>query len=252
MARQKIDIQAVSNIIIAQSKRQYFTITDMTQSKFICFITKLKPFCQVGKMIDAEVSPGKSPSNTPRIEMIYINDKAVIEIAPKAPTGRSYGKSDKELAQQKQLEDEKRRSIEAQTAVIQAVELVKADKIPKEQIKVWAKELYILLHQLRDVEIEKVVYQAIKEAKDEVEPLAEVPSNEENASVESAQQTDRFERIQKLYEKRGFWIKPKAWTSPKVLAHIRTICGKLMDAHKLTEDQLIALEADLIEQIKLI
>lgn len=68
------------------------------------------------------------------------------------PKGRSYGKSDKELAQQRQLEEAKRHSIEAQTALNRAVDFALAPSIdvPADipAIKEIAREFYQLLQSL--------------------------------------------------------------------------------------------------------
>ena len=98
--------------------------------------------------------------------------------------GRSYGKSKEELTQQRQLAEAQNRSIQAQTALNRAVDLVVAYKEDinrgeaKEFLTQTANEFYQLLQSLTQISEAQVIYQKVKEAT--VKPVAkERPSDEE-------------------------------------------------------------------------
>ena len=188
----KIAVQMVSNIVTAESGRQYWTLKDFTEKKYICFNPKLKDYCQVGGEIEADISPGKSPTDTPRLDMIYINGKPVIEIQPKSMRPH-YGKSKEELAQQRQLAEAQNRSIQAQTSLNRAVDLAVGGcmPIPKESgsidlsivqelIADTAKEFYLLLQSLTEISEAEVIHREIKtliktDKAEEIETPKEIP-----------------------------------------------------------------------------
>jgi len=171
-----IEIQAVADIVTSKGGREYFTFEDNTQKRYVCFIPKLNHFIQVGSSIDADITPGKTPQDSPRLDMIYVNGKPVVSVEKKT-AGRSYGKSKEELAQQRQLAEAQNRSIQAQTALNRAVDLAVANKIPLEGavgsvaflkgIKGTAQEFYQLLQSLTLISEAKVIHQKVKEAKGE-------------------------------------------------------------------------------------
>ena len=113
MAREKISIQTLSEIRTAASKRQYFTLENPEEKKFVCFITALWEHCKVGSEIDAEVEPREG--NDPLLTNIYINDKPVYKAEPK-PQGWSKGRSEESYAKE-------RRSIERQTSIKAAIDM---------------------------------------------------------------------------------------------------------------------------------
>lgn len=171
---EKISIQSVTDIITSKAGREYFTFEDVEQKRYVCFIVKLKEFCKVGTEIEADFTPGKSADDSPRLDMIYVNGKPVISVEKKT-AGRSYGKSKEELLQIRQLAEAQNRSIQAQTSLNRAVDIVLADNI-----KVTAKgealielvgelsgAFYQLLQSLTLTSEAKVIHQKIKEAKGE-------------------------------------------------------------------------------------
>lgn len=113
--RVKIQIQSFTEVKTAASKRQYFTLQDMAQAKFVCFIPELRDHCHIGETIDAEIELGKTPSDTPRLVNIWVDGKLVYEEKKKAPFTRQ-GRSDESYAIE-------RRSIERQTSAKLAFEL---------------------------------------------------------------------------------------------------------------------------------
>lgn len=171
---EKITIQAVSDIITSKADRQYFTFEDMAQKRYVCFITQLKEHCKLGSEIEADLTPGKSPQDSPRLDMIYVNGKPVISVEKKTP-GRGYGKSKEELIQQRQLEEAKQRSIQAQTALNRAVDLAVAGKVPMggvagsetffRDIKTTTREFYQLLQSLTQISEAQIIYKEIKDDK---------------------------------------------------------------------------------------
>lgn len=77
------------------------------------------------------------------------------------------------------------------------------------------------------------------------------PSGEETGALDKGGgETFIQEQIKELYKKRGWWIETKQWTSPKVIAHIKAITGKL-DVKQATDEELINVQSDLQAQIKL-
>ena len=63
-----ITVQARSDIITAQSGRKYFTITDDTQRKLLCFNPSLLELLPLGATVkDVDIQPGKKADDTPRI-----------------------------------------------------------------------------------------------------------------------------------------------------------------------------------------
>ncbi|GAH10361.1 unnamed protein product, partial [marine sediment metagenome] len=69
---EKIGIQVVSELITSKAGREYFTLEDFGQKRYVCFNSKLKDYCKVGGEIEADLTPGKTPDDSPRIDMIYI------------------------------------------------------------------------------------------------------------------------------------------------------------------------------------
>lgn len=184
---EKISIQSITDLITSKAGRQYFTFEDMQQQRYVCFNTKLKDYCSVGSEIEVDLSPGKTPGDSPHLNMIYKNGKPVIDIEKRA-TGRSYGKSDKELLQQKHLEEAKRRSIESQTALNRAVDIAIATQDIKE-IESHARIFYQLLQSLTLISETKAIYQEIKtRGKNEIAKAqidkAPMPVNEAEADSE--------------------------------------------------------------------
>ncbi len=65
---EEITVLGRSNLIVStKSKRTYFTITDDKDRKFICFDPGLYNDCEVGKTLEAEITPGRTAEDTPRI-----------------------------------------------------------------------------------------------------------------------------------------------------------------------------------------
>jgi len=172
---EQISVHSVSDIITSKAGRQYFTLEDPEQKKYVCFIPQLKDYCKAGSEIEADLTPGKSESDSPRLDMIYVNGKPVIQLAAKAQ-GRSYGKSDKELAQTKQLAEAQSRSIQAQTALKRAVDLEIAGKLPYKEVVVngearniniaqTTRIFYQLLQSLTQISEAEVIHREIKPGK---------------------------------------------------------------------------------------
>ena len=169
---EKISVQSVTDIITSKAGREYFTLEDISQKRYVCFIVKLKEFCKVGTEIEADFTPGKSADDSPRLDMIYVNGKPVVSVEKKA-TGRSCGKSKEELLQIRQLAEAQNRSIQAQTSLNRATDLAvaiinqgseyTAEAIGK--IESNAKTFYQLLQSLTLISEAKVIHQNIKEAK---------------------------------------------------------------------------------------
>ena len=88
------------------------------------------------------------------VNQIYVDGIGIVKPKTAQSGYKSYGKSKEELTQQRELEEAKRRSIEAQSALIQAVELAKADKVTMQgpqdlkPIMLVAREFFQLLQSL--------------------------------------------------------------------------------------------------------
>ena len=172
---EKISVQSVTDIITSKAGREYFTFEDISQKRYVCFIVKLKEFCKVGSEIEADLTLGKSADDSPRLDMIYVDGKPVISVEKKT-AGRSYGKSDKELTQIRQLAEAQNRSIQAQTALNRAVELticflnnklIDAAQDAIKAIDYRTKGFYQLLQSLTLISEAEVIDKKIEEVKGE-------------------------------------------------------------------------------------
>lgn len=146
-------------------------ITTPEEKKYRVYNQELhKYFDGVGQ--EVEIVPGKEYEDSKgnpytSIANVIVDSKPVME-APK-PTGRSYGKSDKELLQQKQLEEAKQRSIQAQTALIQAVNLAialhQSEMTPANPMEVGieasARGFYQLLQTLTQISEAEVIHREV-------------------------------------------------------------------------------------------
>ena len=247
MARQIIQIQSLSDIKVSKNKREYWTLEDTAQVRYLCFIPKLKPFCQIGTEIDAEVEPAKSEGDTPRITMVYNKDnKPVIETQAKEKQRSSWGKSDKELGQQLRIEETKRRSIEAQVSLKSAIDLAIGGLMPipkeggsidltivQELIKDTAKEFYLLLQSLTQISEAEVIQRAIKEAKPPAKSTTS-PSQPETYNVSDNAKEDLFNHIKGRMRLR---------TDAEVLSFLKNRCK--IDISRLdTEPEKVKQEVD--------
>ena len=177
-----IQIQSVSNVTVSKNNRKYFTLEDMAQIRYICFNPKLHPFCQLGGEIDADVEPAKSEGGTPRLTMVYKDGKPVIEAPAKEKQRSSWGgKSDKELAQQRQLAEAQNKSIQAQTALNRAVELAIAGQIAPERCEETAKHFYLFLQSLTQISEAEIIQTKVKEVKIETQTSEKVKGNKAGA-----------------------------------------------------------------------
>ncbi len=174
---EKVSISSVSDIITSKAGRQYFTFEDTALKRYVCFIPQLKDYCKVGSEIEIEIdlTPGKSPEDSPRLDMIYVNGKAVISVEKKAQR-QSYGKSKEELLQIRQLAEAQNRSIQAQTALNRATELtiallnkssnpIVSGTAEMEQIKVRSKAFYQLLQSLTQISEAEIILKGAKDVK---------------------------------------------------------------------------------------
>ncbi len=169
---EKVSISSVSDIITSKNDRQYFTFEDTQQKRYVCFIPQLKDYCKVGSEIEVDFTPGKSPEDSPRLDMIYVNGKAVISVEKKAQR-QSYGKSDKELTQIRQLAEAQNRSIQAQTALNRAVDIVvaemnlghKGEGIWASRIEELAKDFYRTLQSLTQISEAEIILKGAKDVK---------------------------------------------------------------------------------------
>ena len=240
---EKIGVQAVSELITSKAGRQYFTFEDMAQQRYVCFIVKLRDFIKVGSEIEADLTPGKTPEDSPRLDMIYVEGKPAIKPEAKA-AGRSYGKSIEELLQIRQLAEAQNRSIQAQTALNRAVDLAVANigngDLP--DIKDTAREFYQLLQSLTQITEAEVIHRELKSIKTPTEQAGQSPREEPRAD-DSRGDKDTKERIKELYQQKGWWT-GREWTSPEVVKHIKGITGRL-DINKASEDELINILSDL-------
>jgi len=224
MARQIIQIQSLSDIKVSKNKREYWTLEDTAQVRYLCFIPKLKPFCQIGTEIDAEVEPAKSEGDTPRITMVYNKDnKPVIETQAKEKQRSSWGKSDKELGQQLRIEETKRRSIEAQVSLKSAIDLAIGGLMPipkeggsidltivQELIKDTAKEFYLLLQSLTQISEAEVIQRAMKEAYPPIQVISSVTSPSPSKGEEIPQSQEDWgqpllDKLKKLRWDRNYY-----------------------------------------------
>jgi len=233
MARQAIQIQSVSEIRVSKNKREYFTLEDMAQIRYVCFNPKLHSLCLIGDEIDADVEPAKSEGDTPRLTNIYIDNKPIIEAETKAKQRASWGgKSDKELAQQKQLAESQNRSIQAQTSLNRAVDLAIAGQIAPERCEETAKHFYLFLQSLVAISEAEVIQRKIAEIKGsevEAQTSEKVKSNEtgvvepaERAPVPSPSKGEAPQTKEELFT----WIRThkKLTTDSGVLSFITNVC----------------------------
>jgi len=237
MARQAIQIQSVSEIRVSKNKREYFTLEDMAQIRYVCFNPKLHSLCLIGDEIDADVEPAKSEGDTPRLTNIYIDNKPIIEAETKAKQRASWGgKSDKELAQQRQLAESQNRSIQAQTSLNRAVELAIAcnEDTPANEkvISYYARYFYQLLQELTQISEAEVIQRKIAEIKGsevEAQTSEKVKSNEtgvvepaERAPVPSPSKGEAPQTKEELFT----WIRThkKLTTDSGVLSFITNVC----------------------------
>jgi len=177
----KITVQSVSDIITSKADRKYFTFGDIGQKRYVCFIPQLREYCKVGSEIEVDLTLGKTPDDSPRLDMIYVNGKPVISVEKKT-AGRSYGKSDKELLQIRQLAEAQNRSIQAQTALNRAVDLFVSagvnpiladDNYPSiskltDNIGQYAREFYQLLQSLTQISEAQVIHKEVKDVPNKV------------------------------------------------------------------------------------
>ena len=169
---EKITVQSVSDIITSKAGNEYFTFEDMGQKRYVCYNPKLKEYCKVSSEIEADLTPGKTPEDSPRLDMVYVNGKPVIGIEKKT-AGRSYGKSDKELLQIKQLAEAQNRSIQAQTSLNRAVDLAVAGINNKIEIETTyvaehARKFYQLLQSLTQISEAQVIHKEVKDVSTKV------------------------------------------------------------------------------------
>ena len=182
---------------------------------------------------------------------VWCNEKEEAEQETKAP-GRAYGKSDKELLQVKQLEEAKRRSIEAQVSIKLAVDLFVANKITMadqqdlKPITLVARIFYQLLQALTRISEAEVIHREIKSATVVTPEAGQEPREEIRTDDKGKREaTNIREKIEELYRQQGWWIDGKKWTSPEVISHIKGITGRL-DINQASDDKLIEIESDLI------
>ena len=233
MARQAIQIQSVSEIRVSKNKREYFTLEDMAQIRYVCFNPKLHSLCLIGDEIDADVEPAKSENDTSRLTNIYIDNKPIIEAETKAKQRASWGgKSDKELAQQRQLAESQNRSIQAQTSLNRAVDLAIAGQIAPERCEETAKHFYLFLQSLVAISEAEIIRSKIAEIKGsevEAQTSEKVKSNEtgvvepaERAPVPSPSKGEAPQTKEELFT----WIRThkKLTTDSGVLSFITNVC----------------------------
>ena len=231
MARQAIQIQSVSEIRVSKNKREYFTLEDMAQIRYVCFNPKLHSLCLIGDEIDADVEPAKSEGDTPRLTNIYIDNKPIIEAETKAKQRASWGgKSDKELAQQRQLAESQNRSIQAQTSLNRAVDLAIAGQIAPERCEEKAKHFYLFLQSLvaiSEAEIIQSKIAEIKESKAEAQTSQEVKGSQASPikPVEEALPLQKA-TFPQTKEELFTWIRThkKLTTDSGVLSFITNVC----------------------------
>lgn len=68
---EQIAVTTRSDLIVSKtSKRTYFTITDDTDRKLICFNPAYYNKLEVGSVVQLDIQPGRSAEDTPRIESL--------------------------------------------------------------------------------------------------------------------------------------------------------------------------------------
>jgi len=164
---ERLTIQVVSELITSKAGREYFTLEDSEGKRYVCFNPKLKDYCKAGTEIEADLIPGKSPDDSPRIAMIYVNGIPVVQRETKT-AGQRYGKSKEELIQQRELAEAQNRSIQAQTSLNRAVDLAVAGKIGEpplqrfDEIAGYTRAFYQLLQSLTQISEGEVIHREIK------------------------------------------------------------------------------------------
>ena len=159
MAEQNSERKVIKVAYIAAPNPKFPTLLEFKGEdgvKYETWVKALAPEIKLDAELDCDIthSEKKGESGTfyhHKVTQIYKDGKPIYQAEAK-PGGRSYGKSDKELAQQREIEDAKRRSIEAQTALIQAVNLAAKVTMAGENdlkvIIVAAREFYQLFQSL--------------------------------------------------------------------------------------------------------
>ena len=135
MAKLKISVVGRSDLIVSKtSKKTYFTITDETDTKYICFNPSLYPEFEIGNLVDIEWQPGKNEGDTPRITGIA---SLGTEVSEKHAEVAKVSSSRKLL---KRVDDEptKNRSI----ALSYAKDLVAAGELELSNIIAFAEVFY--------------------------------------------------------------------------------------------------------------
>ena len=262
--RKQITIQSFTEIKTSKAQRNYFTLQDMEQQKYLCFIPSLRDYLHLGATIDAEIEPAKAEGDSPRLENIYVDDKPVHQEVKKT-TGRIFGKSREELAQLKDLAQAQNSSIQAQTALNRVVDLIVAGKIDLMELESNAYRFYQLLQSLMkgektenpQKELQKmIVTQFIKAKREEAiektqpDKKAEV-SKEVVDSKEPSTGDDRAQivAIIKRYAAELGWIAPEQTTQGKKLGAYIVQNFKKKSISDLTDDELIELENSLRELV---
>jgi len=135
-------------------------------------------------ILDAEGEPTGEWCNEPTLEE---------DGKPKA--GRSYGKSQEELLQTRQLAEAQNRSIQAQTALNRAVEIhiatmaVPVDKtMSLKEIDTLTGHFYQLLQSLTQISVVEVIHRETKSIKETVEKPSAVAGRE---TIEGTRATDK-------------------------------------------------------------
>ena len=100
------------------------------------------------------------------INSIIVDGKTIGSRAKK-PYGGYKGKTPEELTQIRQLAEAQNKSIQAQTALNRAVELVIAGQIPFERCEEAAKHIYIFLQGLTQISEAEVIQSKIAKIKQE-------------------------------------------------------------------------------------
>ena len=171
---EKITVISRSDIITSASGREYFTLSDETERKLICFNPKLREFLPIGNEAEIEVEAGKQESDTPRLTNVYKDGQPIIKPETKAP-GRAYGKSKEELLQIRQLAEIQNRSIQAQVAFKGALEIFMGGIVepPVEKgatikaVRDLATEFYHIIQSLTQITTAEVIHREIKTAQKE-------------------------------------------------------------------------------------
>lgn len=98
-----ITVMERSELTVSQaSKKTYFTIVDQQDRKLICFKPNLYDNLVLGNVVQLDIRPGKTESDTPRIEGLLGEKETEVKQEPKTWGGKSYGKSPEELESSKQ------------------------------------------------------------------------------------------------------------------------------------------------------